>query len=537
MVVISSQSDINNLVTTLNESETTVVLTDNLIIEDFNANENPNFLGLINLNTIDGDFIIRSNGFSYFNFYGLNNLRTINGNFIIEYNDFTHFYLNKDITIVNGNIEITNNYQLKTISNFTSLVTLGGGFTIANNPLINFLPDIPYLTVVNGDFIISSMYGIMYIISNYCSKLYNINGKLIIAYNENLIHIDGFVYTSNNPQFYIRDQLQIVSNPYLVDILGFDGIQPNTSLLISDNTNLCKLQYVYVPSISIVEPRYVRDGAVTCRTQLELNQLENIKIITDDLTITGFTPDFSKLSNLEEIGGTLTISNNITDTVFNYFNNLKIICDDLYIINNVGLSEVSGFNNLLTIGGNMYIINNGLTKVSGFTKLKNIFNMNQGIPSINDSNISGNINQEVEIYNQIVYNINTFQMPSIFIPKKHQTISNYKTAEDVISRRVIMKSWNTANAVGVINNHARITSPFPSVYNRTDFLSRKECDCDIPNPLQESRHILKSNMGSIIKSCDGTGVPCANTNVKYVPDSSLYTRYKREVMANKNFNT
>ena len=117
-----------------------------------------------------------------------------------------------------------------------------------------------------------------------------------------------------------------------------------------------------------------------------------------------------------------------------------------------------------------------------------------------------------------------------------QTISNYKTAEDVISRRVIMKSWNTANAVGVINNYARITSPFPSIYNRTDFLSRKECNCDIPNPLQESRHILKSNMGSIIKSCDGTGVPCANTNVKYVPDSSLYTRYKREVMANKNFN-
>ena len=384
------------------------------------------------------------------------------------------------------------------------------------------------------------MNGILYIISNFCSYLHTITGDLTITDNANLIHIDGFSYTDTDHPFNINE-LFIADNPYLIDINGFNGISTLQEIDISNNPNLCNVDYIlYTPPMS---SNYI-NGGVNCTTQSQLDQLNNIKIITGDLTISGFTPDFSKLGNLEEIGGRLTISNNIINNNFNHFNKLKIICSDLYIINNTGLSGILGFFDLITIGGNIYIRNNDLSLIDGFNSLTNIYNIqaitNQdnstSYRSMNVSVITNGISN-VQINNLILAEINTYQIPTIYIPKKHQTISNYKTTEDVISRRVIMKSWNTANAVGVINNHARITSPFPSVYNRTDFLSRKECDCDIPNPLQESRHILKSNMGSIIKSCDGTGVPCANTNVKYVPDSSLYTRYKREVMANKNFNT
>ena len=488
MIVINSQTDIDDLVDTLIENLTDTVTITGLTIADFIEDANPDFSGLNRFNKI-----------------------IIDGDFIITNNNFTKFDLNKNITTVNGNIEITDNSYLRNISKFSKLITLGGGITISNNPSINFLPDIPYLNIVNGDFIISNMKGILYILSNFCSYLHTITGNLKIYDNDNLIHIDGFTNTSNENPFNIIGQLQIYGNRYLIDIMGFTGINPSENIDISNNPNLCEIQYINtIPPIeNIKNVNFKTDGEVTCITQSQLDELSNIKIITGDLTISGFTPDFFKLSNLIEIGGTLIIRDNIINTNFNHFNSLKIICGDLHIINNTGLSGILGFVELITIGGNIYISNNELSSISGFGKITNIYNIdNINNTTTNNSFIASGVSN-IQISSII---LNTFQIPSNTpIPKKKQTISNYKTAEDVISRRVIMKSWNTANAVGVINNHARITSPFPSIYNRTDFLSRKKCD--------------------------GTNVPCANTNVKYVPDSSLYTRYKREVMANKNFNT
>jgi hypothetical protein len=117
-----------------------------------------------------------------------------------------------------------------------------------------------------------------------------------------------------------------------------------------------------------------------------------------------------------------------------------------------------------------------------------------------------------------------------------QTKKGYKTNDDIMTRRIIVKSWNNPFASGEVNGRKRATSAFPAVYNRTDFLSRKNYVCNVPNPIQETRTRLKSNMGSIINNCDGSGIACANTNTKYVPDSSLYTTYKRQMVTNQNFN-
>lgn len=117
-----------------------------------------------------------------------------------------------------------------------------------------------------------------------------------------------------------------------------------------------------------------------------------------------------------------------------------------------------------------------------------------------------------------------------------QTKKGYKTTEDVITRKIILKSWNNPYASGEVNGFTRRSSPFPTIYNRTDFLSRQNYVCNVPNPIQESRIRLKSNMGSIMNNCDGSGIDCANTNTKYVPDSSLYTTYKRQMATNQNFN-
>jgi hypothetical protein len=117
-----------------------------------------------------------------------------------------------------------------------------------------------------------------------------------------------------------------------------------------------------------------------------------------------------------------------------------------------------------------------------------------------------------------------------------QTINTTKNSEDVMTRKVIIKSWNNNYASGTVNGRKRVSSPFTAVYNITDFLSRENYVCNVPNPIQETRHRLKGNMGSIINNCDGTGIPCSNTNTKFVADSSLYTRYKHQEAVNKNYN-
>ena len=133
------------------------------------------------------------------------------------------------------------------------------------------------------------------------------------------------------------------------------------------------------------------------------------------------------------------------------------------------------------------------------------------------------------------FNINTLGGGLQGISPK-QTTNSYKNSEDVLTRKIIIKSWNNQAASGNINGHLRKSSPFPAIYNIADYLSRKNYACDIPNGCQETRQRRKSNMGSIMNNCDGTGVPCANTNTKFVADSSLYTTYKRQLAVNQNYN-
>jgi hypothetical protein len=47
---------------------------------------------------------------------------------------------------------------------------------------------------------------------------------------------------------------------------------------------------------------------------------------------------------------------------------------------------------------------------------------------------------------------------------------------------------------------------------------------------------LRGAFGSITSQCDGTGVPAAACNIKYVYDSSNYTRFKKQSAMAKNYN-
>ena len=121
-----------------------------------------------------------------------------------------------------------------------------------------------------------------------------------------------------------------------------------------------------------------------------------------------------------------------------------------------------------------------------------------------------------------------------FSPK--QTITNYKSSDMVMTRKVLRSSWNTPYATGVYNNNQRIITPFRAVNNLGDFLSRKDYICGGPNQITADRHKRKNNMGSIISMCDSTGVPASSCNTKFVSDSSDYITFKKQQAINHTYN-
>lgn len=104
------------------------------------------------------------------------------------------------------------------------------------------------------------------------------------------------------------------------------------------------------------------------------------------------------------------------------------------------------------------------------------------------------------------------------------------------SRGILRRAWNQENAVGTINGQNRVITPFRAVNNLGDFLARKNYVCGGPNQVNASKPGWKGKIGSIISSCDATGVEGYSGNVKFVPDSSNYTTYKKQTALNRNYN-
>lgn len=118
----------------------------------------------------------------------------------------------------------------------------------------------------------------------------------------------------------------------------------------------------------------------------------------------------------------------------------------------------------------------------------------------------------------------------------NQTITNYKSSEDAMTRRILRRGWNTQYATGKVGNYKRRTTPFRAVNNIGDFLSRVDYSCGGPNPEHTNVPGNSRRIGAIPQKCDGSGVPASSCNVKYVPDSSDYTKFKKQRAANFMYN-
>jgi hypothetical protein len=116
-----------------------------------------------------------------------------------------------------------------------------------------------------------------------------------------------------------------------------------------------------------------------------------------------------------------------------------------------------------------------------------------------------------------------------------QTVTNYKDSEQTTIRRILRNSWNNQQALGTINGKKRIITPFRATNNLGDFLSRKNYVCGVPNTVNADKPGWKNRLGSVI-SCDGTGVPAGSCNMRFVPDSSDYIRYRKQRAIGNTYN-
>lgn len=103
-----------------------------------------------------------------------------------------------------------------------------------------------------------------------------------------------------------------------------------------------------------------------------------------------------------------------------------------------------------------------------------------------------------------------------------QTVSSKRDSESAITRKVLRSSWNTPYATGTYEGEKRVITPFRAVNNLGDFLSRKNYSCGGPNQMTFT--------------CDNSNVPASSTNVKFVPDSSDYIRFRKQQAMNRNYN-
>jgi hypothetical protein len=121
-----------------------------------------------------------------------------------------------------------------------------------------------------------------------------------------------------------------------------------------------------------------------------------------------------------------------------------------------------------------------------------------------------------------------------FSPK--QTINAYKdNNDDVIARRILIKSWNSRQLFSQQGRDPRV-GPFRAVNNLGDFLGRVNYSCGGPNPQSASKPGYGRLIGSIPQQCDGTGIEPTNCNPKFVSDSSDYIKFKRLRAVNHNYN-
>ena len=149
--------------------------------------------------------------------------------------------------------------------------------------------------------------------------------------------------------------------------------------------------------------------------------------------------------------------------------------------------------------------------------------------------------------------INGLVIPGVNIPLKRNrslgggiqgimpqpTVDVDKTFTDYEQVRFTLRNaWNT-KYVTQLEGKKRIITPFRAVTNSGDILCREYYSCGGSCQTFQSRpgmFGLKGRFGAIQSRCDGSRIPPAACNGKYVYDGSDYVTYLKQKAVNKNYN-
>ncbi|HDZ05881.1 hypothetical protein LCGC14_0122790 [marine sediment metagenome] len=159
-----------------------------------------NLDGLEKLNTL---FSLRLNANnSLLSLSGLNNITNINGDLVISGNRSLENLEGLEVltSVLNGDLNVTNNIQLKNLNGLNSLETIGGKLKLIGNDLLENLEGLNNLEITGAGNDCVLCVGSIELQSN--NSLVNIdalenlstawNAYIIVEYNENLENLDGF---------------------------------------------------------------------------------------------------------------------------------------------------------------------------------------------------------------------------------------------------------------------------------------------------------------------------------------------------------
>ena len=105
-------------------------------------------------------------------------------------------------------------------------------------------------------------------------------------------------------------------------------------------------------------------------------------------------------------------------------------------------------------------------------------------------------------------------------------------------RFTLRSGWNGRAAQGSFKNKKFSTSPFRAVNNSGDLLSRMYYSSGGSNQVTNVKNLYGWEIlaGSVKKQHDGSGIPSASCNTRYVYDGSNYTTFKKLQAINRNYN-
>lgn len=110
-----------------------------------------------------------------------------------------------------------------------------------------------------------------------------------------------------------------------------------------------------------------------------------------------------------------------------------------------------------------------------------------------------------------------------------------------LDRFSITNVWNSQASRPKWNGYQSAITPFRAVYNAGDYLSRQHYTSGGSNQVQGRVNVANNPTakvlgGSIFSLVDNSGIPSSSTNVKYVYDSSVYTKFRRQMAGQKTYN-